>query len=216
MKHLILAGFIGIGGAFFMSGCSIEDVVEDAVKPHNINIVNGTGGTINVTTDVGTNIYVAAHNLIAKSITTTGHDSITVRYDGGHDMKFGYNEGAYLYAATNCNAQGYLYDSTNGNRVHVVNLTARTFTDSIYIVDADGKSFTITDDAAACSVTNTNQGNKIKVGNGMKVKIGNGSWETINGVSSDIVNIANKVKVDIVVYTTSSGTVVPMARYSDL
>ena len=199
-----------------MGGCSIDDVVEDAVKPHNINIVNGTGGTINVTTDVGTNIYVSSHNLVAKSITTTGHDSITVKYDGAHAKKFGHSEGAYLYAATTCNSVGYISDSTSGERIHVVNLTAQTFTDSIYIVDADGKSFTITDNAAACAVSGTKQANDVKVGNGMKVKIGNGNWETIHGIPSEVEDIANKVKVDVIVYTTSSGTVVPMARYSDL
>lgn len=216
MKHVLLAGLIGMGGALWMGGCSIDDVVEDAVKPHNINIVNGTGGTINVTTDVGTNIYVTAHNLMAKSITTTGHDSITVKYDGGHSKKFSHSEGAYLYAATTCNNAGYISDHTGGERIHVVNLTAQIFTDSIHIVDADGKSFTITDNAAACAVSGTKQANDVKIGNGMQVKIGNGSWETIRGIPSEVEDIANKVKVDVIVYTTSSGTVVPMARYSDL
>ncbi len=50
----------------------------------------------------------------------------------------------------------------------------------------------------------------------MRVKIGNGNWETITGIPSEVVDLANSVKVDVIIYSTSTGTIVPMAGYEDL
>lgn len=219
MKSLLLAGLLALSGTFFMSGCSVEDtvkdIVEDEVKPAIINVVNGTGGTISVAVTDVSNRSLAAQTLQAQAYNLTGSSNYTVSYNGSHSKSYSYGS-TYLYAATNCNSNGYVSDSIDANRVHVVNLTGSTFTDSIYVIDANGASHTITDDAAACGVTTSNQLNNIVVGNGMQVKVGNGDWKTISGIPNDLVSLANSVRVDVIVYSTSTGTLVPMARYDDL
>jgi len=211
MKKRTMMG-LAAATLLLFGGCSLQDLVEDLVKTNAIYVVNGTGGAITVSVSGEGSKNIASHNLVAEPYYIADEEHTTVSYDGGHSKTFSAG-GPYLYAATTCNGEGFLTDKTDGNRVHVVNLTAQTFTDNIQIIDADGASFTITDNAAACAVTNSDQANEIKVGNGMKVKIGNGDWETINDIPTEVENVANKVKVDVVVYTTTEGTVVPMAGY---
>jgi len=219
MKSLFLVGLLALSGTFFMSGCSVEDSVKDIVendaKPNIINVVNGTAGTITVAVTGKSSAYVTSQSLQAKTYNLTGSSKYTVSYNGSHSKSFSYGS-TYLYAAATCNNNGYVSDQIDKNRVHVVNLTGSTFTDNIYVKDANGASYTITDNAAACGVTATNQFNNIVVGNGMQVKIGNGNWQMISGIPAELVSLANSIRVDVVVYSSSTGTLVPMARYDDL
>ncbi len=214
MKKHILFG-AATAALLIVSGCSVEDTVKDLIDTNAIYVVNGTGGGITVSVTDKDDKYLESHNLQAASYYLVDQKNTTVSYDGTHSHTFS-NGGPYLYAATSCNADGYVTDTTNGNRVHVVNLTAQTFTDDIQIIDADGASFTISDDASACAVTDSDQANAIKVGNGMQVKIGNGDWKTVTGIPSEVEAVANNVKIDVIVYTTTEGTVVPMAGYDVL
>ncbi|MEA1920342.1 MAG: hypothetical protein U9N52_10905 [Campylobacterota bacterium] len=215
MKALLLAGLLTLGGTFFMNGCSVEDAIEDALQANVIYVVNGTGGTINVAVTGEDDKYITSQNMRAEPYALTGSSTYTVSYDGDHAKNFSYGS-TYLYAASDCNAQGYVSDEIDGNRVHVVNLTGETFTGTIQVIDANGHLHTTSDDAPACSATTSNQLNDIVVGNGMQVKIGNGNWETITGIPNDVVELANTVRMDVIVYSTSTGTIVPMAGYDDL
>ncbi len=219
MKSLLLGSLLAFTASLFISGCSVEDtvkdIVKDSIKADVIYVVNGTYGSINVSVTSQQNRTVYAHNMQAEAYALKDHSSYTVSYNSAHSKSFSYGS-TYLYAATTCNNNGYVYDKVNSSRVHVVNLTGSTFTDNIYVIDANGASYTITDNAGACGVTTSNQLDNIVIGNGMRIKIGNGNWELITGIPTDIVAIANKVKIDIVVYTTSTGTIVPMAGYDDL
>ena len=219
MKSLLLAALLALSGSFFMSGCSVEDevnkIVEDGLKPNVIYVVNGTAGSVNVAVTGEESRYIASENLKAQVYALSGSSNYTVSYNGGHSKSFAYG-GTYLYAATNCNASGYVSDIVGSSRVHVVNLTGATFTDTIQVQDANGQYYTITDDAGACQATATHQFDDVVVGNGMRVKIGSGNWETITGIPSQVTALANSVKLDVVVYSTSTGTIVPMAGYEDL
>ncbi len=219
MKSLFLVALLALSGSFFMNGCSVEDevkiIVEDELKPNVIYVVNGTAGGITVSVAGENNRYIASENLKAEAYTLKDNSTYTVSYNGGHAKGFSYGS-TYLYAATTCNGNGYVSDEVGSSRVHVVNLTGETFRDTIQVIDANGASYTITDNASACSVTATKQFDKVVVDNGMRVKIGNGNWETITGIPSEVVGLANSVKLDVVVYSTSTGTIVPMAGYEDL
>jgi hypothetical protein len=220
MKSLLLAALLALSGSFFMNGCSVEDtvkdIVENEIKPNVIYVVNGTAGGITVSVTGEETRYLASKNLKAQAYTLTESSKYTVSYDNGaHAKAFSYGS-TYLYAATTCNTKGYVDDKVDRNRVHVVNLTGETFTDNVQVIDAKGAAYTITDNAGACGVTTSNQLDKVVVGNGMRVKIGNGNWETITGIPSEVVGLANSVKVDVIIYSTSTGTIVPMAGYEDL
>ncbi len=211
MKIKLMTSLVA-SALLLLGGCSVEDAVKDLLGTNAIYVVNGTGGGITVSVTGENDKYLAAHNKVAQAYYLIDQKSTTVSYNGDHAHKFS-SGGPYLYAATTCNQDGYLTDSTNSNRVHVVNLTSETFSDNVYVIDADGVQYTITDNATACAVTKSSQADSIKIGNGMQVKIGNGDWETINNIPSEIEAIANKVKVDVIVYSTTEGTVVPMAGY---
>ncbi len=202
-----------------LGGCSVEDTVKDIVenelKPNVIYVVNGTAGTINVAVTGKNTRNVASQNFEAVSYVLTKSSTYTVSYDGGHSKGFSWGS-TYLYAATNCNTNGYISDEVDKNRVHVVNLTGETFTDTIQVIDANGDRYIITDDAPACRATTSNQLDNVVVGNGMQVKIGDGDWETLPDIPEDLVSLANSVKVDVIVYSTTTGTIVPMAGYEDL
>ncbi len=219
MKSLFLAALLALGGSFFMNGCSVEDTVKDIVndelKPNVIYVVNGTAGGITVSVTGKNNRYVASENLKAEAYALSESSTYNVSYNGAHTKGFAYG-GTYLYAATNCHANGYISDLVGSSRVHVVNLTGQTFTDTIRVIDANGVAYTITDNAGACSVISSNQFDNIVVGNGMQIKVGTGNWETITGIPSEVTALANSVKIDVVVYTTSTGTIVPMLGYEDL
>ena len=65
MKHLLLAGLIGMGGALWMGGCSVEDTVNDIIGTNAIYVVNGTAGTIRVSVTDKNDKYIDAQNEVA-------------------------------------------------------------------------------------------------------------------------------------------------------
>lgn len=213
MKTKIVTGLAA--ALLVTAGCSLEDIIEDELKANVIYVVNGTAGTIDVSVTGETDRSIASKSLSAQSYVLKDHSDYTVSYDGDHAKSFHYGS-VYLYAATTCNTEGYLSDQVNDDRIHVVNMTAETFTENITITDVDGTTYIITDDSAACSVETTNQADGVKIGNGMKFKIGNGDEITVSGIPDALVDKANSIKMDIVIYSTTEGTVVPMAGYDDL
>jgi hypothetical protein len=218
MKTFIMTSLVA-GSLLFWSGCStddIKDAIAEAANTAMVYVVNGTAGDITVSVQTENDKVVASHNLEAEAFALDGRSSYSVSYDGAHGTNFSDSAKAYLYAATNCNADGFVRDQADGNRVHVVNLTASTFTKDILVVDANGVTYTISDNSPKCSARSTSQLNNIKVGNGMKVKIGDGNWINIPNIDPDLADLANSIKVDIVVYSTADGTIVPMANWDDL
>lgn len=214
MKTKFAMGVIAAGG-LLLGGCAVEDAISDAFETNVIYVVNGTAGAIAVSVTSQGEKTVESKNLEAEAFILSGEPNYTVRYDGDHAKSFPHGS-VYLYAATTCNNEGFLDDEVDGNRVHVVNLTGESFSDDITITDADGVVHTITDNAPACSVAVTAQADDVKIGNGMTVKIGDGDAEIISGIPDALVDKANSIKVDIVVYSTTEGTIVPMAGYDDL
>lgn len=218
LSHIItgIAAAVLIG---MVGGCSVEDevkkAVEDELKPNVIYAVNGTGGAITLSVTGSSDRTIYAQSLTPVTYTLTDNSSYKVSYPGAQEASFAYGS-VYLYAATNCDANGYVSDKVDGNRVHVVNLTAQTFSGSVQVRDAQGTLHVISDSAAACGVTSTNQLDAIVVGNGMQIKVGSGSWQNVPDIPAELISKANSVKLDVVVYSTSSGTVVPMAGYEDL
>ena len=217
MKSLLFTGFVA-GSLLFMNGCSTDDVVNaiaDAAKTNVVYVVNGTGGTITVSAEGEDDKSVASKNLRAEVFILEGHNNYDVSYDGAHQTNFEHGS-VYLYAATTCNNSGFIRDQIDVNRVHVVNLTGADFTDNIVIKDLDGVVYTITDDTLQCSVISSDQANGINVGNGMSVKIGSGSETIISGIPPKLEDAAKSVKIDVIIYSSTEVTVVPMANFDDL
>lgn len=211
VKSLIAAAAASI----LLTGCDATDAIESILNSNVIYVVNGTGGAINISVTGQNDRTIESRNSRAADYLLTGKSHYDVSYDGGHTKNFRYGS-VYLYAATTCKDEGFLSDEVDGNRVHIVNLTGETFTDAIRITDTKGIDFNLTDDVNACDVLSTNQANGINVGNGMKVTIGDGIEFEVSGIPSAVVTIANTVKFDVVLYSMTEGTIVPMAGYDDL
>jgi len=211
MKKIALS----LATVLMFTGCSVEDSINEIFNTNVIYAVNGTGGSISLSVTGQNTQSIISQNQEAAAYILSGRSEYDISYDGGHkvNVKSG---SVYLYTATTCNNDGYILDSIDSNRVHIVNLSGETITEDIVITGIDGIEQTITQSVDTCKATSTSQANNIKVGNGMKYRIGNATEQVVSGIPTNLEGLANSLKLDLVIYSTSNGTIVPMAGYDDL
>jgi len=230
LRSIVLAGLIGTS-LLTMSGCNVDDVIDDLVQPNAVYAVNGYGVPITVYAD---NESGLVNYKATRVFSLTDSDYTDVYYKVGNNesthasLPYG---NAHLYVASStCNLQngfGSVTDvSTGRGVVSVVNATTSRLTaDATHRITVHvTKNGTTTDHVlilqsgttvAGCgkSATTINIAN-LGIENGSYVSVTIGST-TSSSYHVDF-DIPTTVDVDIVYLGGENAVAVPLAKWDDL
>ena len=213
LRSIALAGLLGTG-MLMTTGCDLLDEVEEALKSNVIYTTNGTTSTVTFSVTEGADEAVLPMEFAAYPL--LGEDNYEVTYNGAASKSFPAGD-IHHYVATDCNADGYLAHTASATKVHVVNLTDTAYeSGAVQIKQVDGTVVNAAAAAPACSITAITAFDTITLENGMSVSQDGGvTWKVIDDIDQEYIDIANKVKFDLVSNITET-TAVPMVGYEEL
>jgi len=229
LRSIVLAGLIGTS-LLTMSGCNVEDTINDLIKPNAIYIVNGYGSEI---TAYANN---ESHSILNKKFRMFSTDSgdTDVYYKVGNNASshksLAYGNAHLYVASSECNLQnglGFVTDvSTGQGVVEVVNATntplraSSTTTMIVHVKNGNITRDTIITvprgrEVPACGKLRSDKRIAdlgIEQGSVVSVTIGN----TTSSLHTVTDNVPTTVDVDLVYLGGEDAVAVALVKWDDL
>ena len=216
---LITLGCSNDGGTSVVPGASTQTNVIYTVNGRGQDVVfSVTGDLDDRVTDKNVSLHLLnGYDRYEVSYAPNNNDSTTAVFLGG---------GVYLYAATHCTSpQGELHHTIGAHKFSIVNLGSNSYlpsaATSLVVTQSDGvTAYEVTENINACSISETGSLDNVTIENGMNITLTrNGSVDinyTFSNIDPELLLLGDKLKLDIIIYDTSTLSIVPIADYDNL